>query len=121
LWIAELNRLLEWAKTKKASFKQERSGNKPRTSYRGDLVYDLLLVYVDVFPDRKPTRASHDPKEKGKRERRSRIQSEFAEFVRAAAAPVLGRYENLDNQIQKAIKRHKAEKTELWMRAHFFI
>jgi hypothetical protein len=120
LWIAELNRLMAWAENKKAGFEGARTGKKPRTHYREELVYDLLLVYVDVT-DRKPTRASHGPRDKGKREGRSRIQSVFAEFVRAAAEPVLGRYDNLDNQIQKAIQRYKNEKTELWMRAHFFI
>jgi hypothetical protein len=122
LWSTELNRLIAWALTKKASFGQGgKPGKKSRTRYREELVYDLLVVYVHIFSDQKPTRASHGPTEKGERQGSSRIQSEFAEFVRASAAPVLGLYENLDNQIQKAIERYKTEKTELWMRPHFFI
>jgi hypothetical protein len=118
--LSELNQLLEWAEGKKETVGRREPGTrKPRTKLRDELVYDLLLVYVTLFPNWRPTRASHDaPKEP---ERQSRIQSKFVEFVRKAAQPALGRYDNLDNQIQKAIERYRDEKTELWMRLHFFI
>jgi hypothetical protein len=118
IWLSELNRLVNWAETKKATLGQ-RGTQKSRTKLRHELVYDLLLVYVTLFPNRRPTRASHGAGEK--RARQSKIQSEFAEFVRAAASAAFGRYENLDHQIQKAIERYRNEKTELWMRPHFFI
>ena len=120
VWLAQLNRLVDWAEAKKAAVRQREAGTrKPRTELRHELVYDLLLVYVTLFPDRRPTRASHGASDK--RNQQSKIQSPFAEFVRAAARPVFGRYENLDHQIQKAIERYRTEKTELWMRPHFFI
>jgi hypothetical protein len=120
IWLSELNRLANWAETKKAALGQREAGTqKSSTKLRHELVYDLLLVYVTLFPNRRPTRASHGAGEK--RAQQSKIQSKFAEFVRAAASPALGRYENLDHQIQKAIERYRAEKTELWMRPHFFI
>jgi hypothetical protein len=117
VWLSELDRLLKWAQAKKEVVSRRALGSrKPRTNLRHELVFDLLLIYVTLFPSRRPTRVSH-----GKKPRASAIQSDFSEFVRVAAAPVLGTYENLDHQIQKAIERHRTEKTELWMRVHFFI
>ena len=119
IWLSELNRLVEWAEAKKATVSQREAGTrKSRTKLRGELAYDLLLLYVTLFPDRKPTRASYAPFKRLAQE--SVIHNEFVDFVRAAARPVLGRFEKLDNQIQKAIERHKDEKTELWMRGLFF-
>jgi hypothetical protein len=120
LLLSELKQLLKWADEAKQTVGRREAGTrKPRTKLRDELVYDLLLIYVTLFPNWHPTRASHAaPKGPAKQ---SRIQSRFAEFVRKAAEPALGRYENLDNQIQKAIERYRNEKTQLWMRPHFFI
>ena len=50
------------------------------------------------------------------------IQTEFVQFIRAAAAPALGRVENLDRQIQEALRRGAFdEQIERWLRVNPFI
>ncbi len=94
---------------------------KPITNFKYDLAYDLLELYVDAT-GKPPTRISHPRNKKvgisfGERRRHkpkgSRIQSEAADFIRAAAKPVLwGREDNLDDQIKEAIVKWKKPASE---------
>jgi hypothetical protein len=114
-WTVELHRLLKWAEEKKKLLRSTRPRKRPQTLFRSELVYDLLLLHEALFPNRKRTRASHNkfgPRGSRGSARRgypSMIQNQFVDFVRAAAAPIVGPRENLDRQIKEALERRKAE------------
>jgi hypothetical protein len=93
LWLAELRRLQEWAEQKSESLKLGKPQRRPETKFRCELVYDLLIAKVSGQP--------------------SVIQNEFVQFIRAAAAPILGPGESLDRQIAEALKRRSAEQKRL--------
>jgi hypothetical protein len=94
----DLTRLIEWASWFRDQLQnRERLGVRAATDFKYALAYDLLQLYVRLFPDRRPKRVQH----KGKR-----IVNEFVEFVRQSAEPILGRYDNLDDQIRVAIEKH---------------
>jgi hypothetical protein len=99
-----LQRLINWAKDKQHwLLHRQKPKVKLGTDFRFALVFDLLQIYVAVFPERLPSRISHNAGTKNI----SLIQSEFAEFVRAAAAPILGVQDNLDDQIKVAIQKYR--------------
>ena len=91
LLVEELTGMRDWARKKTNEMrKPQRPSRKPRTRWRYELVHELLLV--------RATRRVYGT---------SQSQGEFPDFVRAAARPLLGRFENLDAQLREAIARHK--------------
>ena len=72
-------------------------------------MYQLLLLYEHITR-RRATRRVYGA---------SQSQGEFAEFVRAAARPLLGRSENLDAQLREAIQRHRPLRDEMNRRGFY--
>lgn len=104
--VATLSQLIHWANERKGLLAvRPKYGRKPATQYRLDLVFALMEVYVRHFPARAPKRISNP----GSRP----IESEFARFVRAAAAPILKREDRLDDQIKTAVQTYRRMKNKV--------
>jgi hypothetical protein len=116
--LRDLQALLLWLEVKDMKVKPtgkiqgrgpEMRGKKLKTLYREDLVFSLLKIYVKYRPSKKPSRNTTGERPQGAT---SIIMSEFAQFVRMSAMPILGRMENLDDQISVAIRQFKKLKKE---------
>ena len=101
----------------KTRIKRVSRGTKPKTDRSYALVFELAAVYIKYVSHRptriSPNRSKHRLAAKhGERRdhtpRGSLIQSQAAEFVRVAAEPILGHYDNLDDQIKEAVRKHKS-------------
>jgi hypothetical protein len=103
LLIRELDRTEAWAH-KRASWlrAQAKNGSKPETLFRDEFVQRLARIYGRLFPEL-PRIAKDYSKD---------VETTFVRFIRTAAEPVLGCYENLTAQI-KASRRIADEYAEL--------
>jgi hypothetical protein len=104
---AEISALRNWAQSleKMLNDGDEFSAAKPLTDIKYALVDDLLKIYHNL-PSRLGNAELRRPKVKSvELEGRQQKLGEFADFVRLSAEPILGRYDNLTDQMDVAIRK----------------
>lgn len=94
--VDELRLLTTWASRKIQELRQgDRGYLKPLTELKYDLVLELCCVYQKYSPDKSLLAKDYS----------SKSPTPYVEFVRTAAAPILGNHDLLIDQIKEAKSR----------------
>ena len=106
---SDLALLTKWAQEKSMRLGGNAGSRKKiKTIYKEELVFQLLWIYKKYVTKKEPTRKTDAPDERQPTPRT--INSEFTEFVRRAAEPILGEPDKLDDQVKLAIAKYKRMK-----------